>query len=222
MKKKRVCMEDYNWKKDMKYIFKLIAIMVLIAIFIAGTAFFVALKKAVENDIYRIEHTINLNGNKAPLAVGDTWKVDNQFAVHLESVTEISEKQASEEHSYTDTAGKRYFVVNFSYENINFAGYYVGQEFKEKQLRMSVHEYGYDTQGNRQTGVVSNGNEGWYNITKIDEKWVPITQGIKSSDNIFTIEVNKETCDVNIIELVFKIPTVKALEIYEQVFQFPI
>lgn len=182
--------------------------IVLIVAFIALALW---MEAAVQTDMERIENTVNLNGDKVALMVGESWTVDDLFSIQLTDITEISSGQAKEDFNMTTDSEKRYYVVCFDYENINFPGYYVEKEFKENQMRMHVNAYVCDSEENMMAGCMAHYKDPFYYADSSS----------KVTDNRFLLEIKND--DKNAwIEIIFKIPTKNELEIYEQNYLFPI
>lgn len=189
-----------------KYLF--VFVIVLIVAFIALALW---IEAAVQTDIKRIENTVNLNGEKAALMVGESWIVEGVFSVQLTDIAEISGEQAKDDFNITADSEKKYYVVCFDYENINFPGYYVEKEFNENQMRLRVNAYVLDTEENMTAGCMTHYLDPFYYADASS----------KVTDNKFLLEIKNDDKNA-FIEIIFKIPTKNELEIYEQNYLFPI
>lgn len=164
---------------------------------------------AVRTDIERIENTVNLNPHKEAMTVGDVWEVEDLFTVHLKEIAELSNKQVEEEYHIAPDDKSEYYRVCFDYENIEFPGYYVEREFKEKQLRMSISVYVFDADRTILSGSFTENLQPYYYADF----------STKKINNTFLLGIKENVEKASIIEIEFKIQTENDLEVYKQQYQ---
>ena len=196
----------------------------VVIVFVAGVLFFLF-------QVISMQPYTNLIEGAETLAVDEVWTVEDKFSVWIDSVTEISVEaaQAYAQNDYlpetlTDTDGKRYYDISFSYHNIDYPGYFEVDEIVEGALCVSTADYGLDAEGKMiPSSVYTVADEGgWWTTAAINGEEVLVTKGITSTDNHLVIEVDETVSELTMLEIVFHVPTTKQATEYSQAYLYPL
>ena len=161
-----------------------------------------------------------INKDDATLTLGEVWTVDEQFSIWIDSIEEIPAETAQNLYpeltsgtrqalsTITDTEGKRYFDITFSFENINFEGCYYKDELEYDYLNVRTWAYALDENQKKIFPSPLKFYEQHNYYTTLQK--VPVTPGITSTDNHLIIEIDT-TSDNKIqpdfFEINFIVPT---------------
>lgn len=167
-----------------------------------------------------IPATQNLNRNQEALAVENVWTVDGQFSIWIDEVSEISGDFVEKEYGEIwEAAGKRYFDVSFSFQNIGFPGLKVGDQWETDYLSVEASARTMtENDEAKGTKLQTFGQEAYYTAVQ-DGTEVPATIGITASDNHMIVAIDETERGFYVHFCVdAEVPSTEALWYYAQDF----
>ncbi len=164
--------------------------------------------------------TQNLNRNQEALTVEKIWTVDEQFSIWIDDVSEISGEIVRKEYGeFTETDGKRYFDISFSFQNIGFPGLKKGDRWETDYLAVDVSAHTTAQDGESRGNKLQISAQEVYDTAWQDGAGVPVTVGITSLGNhvIVAVEETESTfCVCFCVDV--EEPSAEALWYYAQDF----
>ncbi len=132
-----------------------------------------------------------INKDDAPLAPGEVWILNDQFAIWIDSAEEVSAENAQSHYpEITDTEGKRYFDIVFSFQNIRFDGCYSEDTLKYDYLNVWTDARACDENGDTVYPAPLRGyDKRDFYTTWQDGVEIPVTPGLVSTDNHIIVEI---------------------------------
>lgn len=163
----------------------IICFSLLVLLVIGGTCY-------VSFVLYHVPATQNLNRNQEALTVEKIWTVDGQFSIWIDDVSEISEDIVKKEYGEVREAEEtRYFDVSFSFQNIDFPGLKVGDQWETDYLSVEASARTIAKNDEVQETQLQTFGQETYHTTAQDGAEVPVTIGITASDNHVIVAVDK-------------------------------
>lgn len=173
--------------------------------------------------------SIILNKEDSPLQIGDIWTVEEEFSVWIDTIEEISGETAKDFYpAITDTVGKRFFDVTFSFKNISFSGCKNANGQLDDNLSIKTYVLALDA---NEEPIWPNVAKGYYkehySTSLQNGVEIPVTSGIIAENNHLIVEINstsETTVQPKFFSITFVVPveilTAEASVQYKQKYYF--
>lgn len=163
----------------------ILIIMAFLLLAFAGISFYVSIV------LTTVPTSEVINKDAEPLTPGEVWAVDDQFAIWIDRVEEVSAETAQTIFpEIQDTADKRYFDIAFSFRNDGFEGCYYKDELQYDYLNVRTDSQALDENLEVVYPAPLNVYEqdSYYTALQNDSE-IPVTAGITSTSNHLIVEI---------------------------------